>query len=242
MGVAKILLSRIRERVQLKGLTYRQLAVELGVAESTVKRWFSAGNLDLSSLDRLCEILDLDLRELSRTADGPREDFTRKQEEFFAANEEALVVFYLVSGGMPVKKVARAFDFSESRLEKLLLELDRHRLIELHPGGHVRVLKKMSSWWDPRGPLSQKYYSLIKADFISSDFSRGREEQFFFTGNLSVSSQAMISKKLETLAAEINELYRMDQNHQPAKNITMFFGIRPWIFPVIQKYSRRRLT
>jgi transcriptional regulator with XRE-family HTH domain len=241
MTLSKMVLTRVKARLKSKGLNYRFLAGELDVAESTVKRWFSSGSVSLGQLDQICGILGIGLDELLQSAEPlpVREDFSKKQEEFLARNETALALFYLVSAGASREKIERKFTFTRMEIEKGLLLLDQFEIIELHPGGRIRPLKKIGTWWDPRGPLSRKYYILIKSSFVMSDFSKDREEQWYFSGRLSASSQALISRKINKLAVEIRDLYRMDQDDSSAPNITLFCGMRPWAFPVLEKYRRR---
>ena len=242
MGVSRTIMERIKQRLQAKGIPYREIANRLSVAESTVKRWFSVGNLSLAQLDQLCEALGLTIDELLETQDeGQRpEIFDRKQEEFFATNEKALVVFYLISSGLKPKQIHSAYVFTESEVDRILLSLDKHGLIELGSESRFRILKKIGTWWDPGGPLSRKYYPLIKSDFIMSDFTKENEAQWFFSGALTRSSQELIVKKIDALASEISSLYKMDERDREAKNVTLFIGQRPWVLPIIPKYRKKR--
>ena len=242
MGVSRAILERIKQRLQVKGIPYREIAVRLSVSESTVKRWFSVGNLSLAQLDQLCESLGLTTDELLETpeARGLPEIFDRKQEEFFASSEKALVIFYLISSGLSAKQVLNAYAFTEGELDRILLQLDKHGLIEFGSEGRFRILKKIGTWWDPQGPLSRKYYPLIKSDFITSDFTKDNEAQWFFSGVLTRSSQALIVKKIDALATEISSLYKMDERDREAKNVTLFIGQRPWVLPIIPKYRKKK--
>lgn len=240
MSVSRVFLDRIKQRLKRKGISYKQLAKEMRVAESTVKRWFSAGSLSLGQLDELCDFLQIDIGELSESegTGKVRETFTPSQEAFFVKNEKALVLFYLLSSNTPAEKAGALLGFSPPETEKLLLALDKNELIELHHGSKIRLLVGAGTWWDPLGPLSKKYYGLIKGDFIMSDFSRPREEQWFFSGPLTESSQKVISKKLNELALEIKELYRLDRNEKKEKSVSLFCGLRPWVFPLLKNYLK----
>ena len=241
MSISSLLLDRIKQSLQTKRVTYREVAAQLSVAESTVKRWFSTGQLSLSQLDQLCDLLGLSIDELIKTADENRmrEVFDRKHEEFFAANEKALVIFYLLSAGLKPRKILDSYGFEEAELNRVLLQLDKNGLIELGIGDRIRLLKKIDTLWNPLGPLSQKYYPLIKSDFISSDFSKEHEAHWFFSGALTAATQKIIVKKINALAIEIKNYYRLDEGEKEAKNITMFFGLRPWTLPLISKYRRK---
>ena len=50
-------------KVQLKqrGITYPELAAALVLSELAVKQMFATGDMNLSRLDRICEILSMDI-------------------------------------------------------------------------------------------------------------------------------------------------------------------------------------
>ena len=60
------LISKIGELRERQGLTQRQIAMELGVTETTVANWERGrSGLDwIDRLNRLCKLLDCDLNEL----------------------------------------------------------------------------------------------------------------------------------------------------------------------------------
>lgn len=238
MSISRLILARIKQNLNMRGIRYKQVAKELNVTESTVKRWFSSGGLSLSQLDQMCTLLELDLNQIAKIDSSflIRETFSTLQEEFFVKNELAFILFYLLSSNVTVEKIKTILQISQQEFEQTLLQLDKNELIELHPGGKVRLLADTHTWWHPRGVLAKKYYEVIKNDFIMSDFSSSREEQWFFSGPLTVSSQEIISKKMNVLAHEIREIYRLDQRDKDAKNITLFCGMRPWIFPLLKTY------
>jgi len=59
MSGSKLIVRGIRDQLRAKGMTYRELAAQLGISEPTVKRDLSRGNFSLGRLDRICEILGL---------------------------------------------------------------------------------------------------------------------------------------------------------------------------------------
>lgn len=74
----------LKSELKAAGITYKDLARRIGLAESSVKRLFSSGDLSLSRIDDVLRVLKMDFAELSRRiADAkplPRE-LTLEQEQ-----------------------------------------------------------------------------------------------------------------------------------------------------------------
>ena len=61
MAESQRLVTALKRELKVRGMTYRQLAEGLGLAESTIKRSFASGRLDFERLDAICELLSLQL-------------------------------------------------------------------------------------------------------------------------------------------------------------------------------------
>ena len=85
------LISKIGELREKQGLTQRQIAIELGVTETTVANWERGrSGLDwIDRLHRLCKLLDCDLDELIEyeeekvALDGDREPTFEELKEMY---------------------------------------------------------------------------------------------------------------------------------------------------------------
>ncbi len=53
------LLETLKRSLRARGLTYRDVARELDLSESSVKRLFSTGSLSLTRVTRICRMLEL---------------------------------------------------------------------------------------------------------------------------------------------------------------------------------------
>ena len=68
MSTTADLVAALKTELKASGLTYAALAERLGVAESSVKRMFSArGDMPLSRIDAICRALNLDFADLARS-------------------------------------------------------------------------------------------------------------------------------------------------------------------------------
>src|ERR1700752_1415328 len=85
----------LKMHLKARKMNYADLARALKISEATVKRIFATRNCTLERLDKICELLEVDLAELARS--GPREDrlvnrLTPSQEEQLLADPALLLV------------------------------------------------------------------------------------------------------------------------------------------------------
>ena len=66
MSTTAELVLALKKELKASHMTYADLAVALGMAESSVKRMLSVGDMSLSQVDAICRALKLDFAELAR--------------------------------------------------------------------------------------------------------------------------------------------------------------------------------
>jgi DNA-binding Xre family transcriptional regulator len=60
----------LKRRLRTHGMTYAGLMQKLQLSEASVKRLFASGSFTLRRIERICQVLDIDLYELARLARG----------------------------------------------------------------------------------------------------------------------------------------------------------------------------
>lgn len=76
-------------------MTYAELARALGMAESSVKRMSSKGEMTRSRIDEICRILKLDFGEVARVGADSRlmlQELTEAQETAVVSDKKLLLV------------------------------------------------------------------------------------------------------------------------------------------------------
>jgi transcriptional regulator with XRE-family HTH domain len=84
MRSSQALVTALKAELRRAGITYAELARELGLAESSVKRIFARGDMTLARIDEVLAVLRLDFAELARQvaqATPPRRELTEAQVE-----------------------------------------------------------------------------------------------------------------------------------------------------------------
>ena len=66
MSTTHDLILALKKELKAARMTYADLARELGMAESSVKRMLAKGDMSLSRIDAICRALKLDFAELAR--------------------------------------------------------------------------------------------------------------------------------------------------------------------------------
>ena len=233
------ILELLKGQIRQKGLTYKDLSTQLGVSESTLKRWFSQRSFNIDRLDDLCQALKVDLSELLRDTDRQHQVLylNEVQELELAADQNLFMVFYLATEGRTRDQIARKMKLSEIAARGLLIRLDQIGLIELHANDRIIPMVNRSVRWLARGPLNQKYGQLIRHDFMNSEFEGKFEKLWLESGFVSPASLEVFSRKFDQLLADFRELIRLDEKSNVADKINLTFvaAHRPWVIPVFME-------
>src|ERR1700683_3398947 len=86
MSATTVLVRGVKARLRAQGISYKELAVQLGVSEPTVKRDLSRGKFSLERLDKICEVLGVEVNDLIQPADSaPLTELSDEQEQALVA-------------------------------------------------------------------------------------------------------------------------------------------------------------
>jgi DNA-binding Xre family transcriptional regulator len=238
------LLNTLKKCLKAKGLTYRQLGQAMNLSEASIKRLFSEQTFSLKRLEEICDILDLniyDLAKISADAETGPNILTGHQEVVLSDNPKLLVFFYLLLNGRSPESIITDYEVCEDESLKFLLELDKLKLIELHPENKVRLLTQKNITWRKGGPIRAKYERLIKEEFLNAPYDQAEERLRFETGKLSDGSQSVMLKKIDRLFKEYIELTEIDKALplEKSNNTGLMLAFRPWIFSMLDEYKKK---
>ena len=143
MAQATRLVHEIKSQLKVRGITYRELAQELELSESAVKQMFSSGNMTLARLDKICEILSMDLGDLVQASDSAARQLQRLtavQEAELISDPKLLLTAYCLVNHWTFADILERYQLTEVEGIRYLARLDRMKLIELLPGNRVKPL------------------------------------------------------------------------------------------------------
>jgi len=234
----------LKKCVRAHGLTYAQLARELGLSEPSVKRMFSRGTFTLRRIEEILALLELDLYEVARMSrsgrDGPAE-LTREQESALAGDERLLSVFWLILNDWRFEQVIEAFAISRNELTLAYARLARLKLIDWGPGERARLRVPKDFRWRAGGPVKKAYGRRVTQEFLKGRFDAPLEMLRFETREMSAASAAVLKRRLEKLVAEFNDLAEVDTSASSQRGIgvALLVACRPWQFSVVNALRRR---
>ena len=230
------LLTALKKSLRAKGYTYRDVAEALDLSEASVKRIFSEHSFSLRRLEEVCRFLDLtiyDLAKLSRLGTEELETvLSLAQEKALAEDATLLTYFYLLLIGWTPQRIATDYDLDERQQTRILVRLDRLKLIELYPRNRARLLTARRIAWRLDGPIRRRYEREVKEEFLRSRFAGGDEVLRFDSAELSDASVKVLGRRIERLMQEFDELTELDMSmpRDKKRSVGMMLALRPWTY------------
>jgi len=227
------LVSTLKRRLKIQGMTYRDLASALGLSEASVKRMLATRRLSLDRLLEISHLLGFTLAELMHEAaasESRLHTLSEAQESELVSDEKLLLVAVCVLNHWELKDVLGAYALSEAECIQRLLRLDRLRLIDLLPGNRIRLNVARDFDWRPQGPIRSYFLSQGLGDFLQGDFARGDEVMAFSHAMLSESALASMQTELRKLRQKFSELHEESLAAPLARRrgTGMLLAIREW--------------
>lgn len=231
----------VKARLRVQGMSYRELAAKLGVSEPTIKRDMSRGNFSLRRLDRICEVLGVDLSDLLISPENaPITELTEKQEEALVKDPRLLVVTYLIVNDWSFVDIVSTFRLGENDLVSILLKLDRLRIVDYRPPNRIRKVTARNFSWRKDGAVQAFFLSRVVPEFFDSRFDALGDELRFMGGTLCTASMLRLQKSLRRVAAEFEELAHTDSRLplDQRNGCTAILAFREWEFSEFSKLRR----
>ncbi|MDH5181982.1 MAG: helix-turn-helix transcriptional regulator [Gammaproteobacteria bacterium] len=235
------LLVALKKCLRAKGINYKDVARDLSISESSVKRIFAEETFTLKRLEEVCAIADVsiyDLAKMSRMHSNDEVKILSLQQERALADDPMLFTcFYLLLNGWSPDRIATDYELSTPAAIKLLTTLDKLKLIELLPGNKVRLLTARTINWRRGGPVRKKYEQQVMAEFLNSRFEGPETLLRFESTELSAATISIINKKIDALIREMEDLAEADTLLPPTerKNAGLMIAFRPWTFSLFEQ-------
>ena len=244
MGQTSLLLKALKQCLRSKGITYANLAVALGLSEASVKRLFSTEGFSLKRLDQVCHFLDMEISDLAQMIDEQQvvSELTLEQEKELVADRKLMLVAQLAINHWKFDEIIEYFQFQKTEMIRLLVRLDKLKLIQLLPNNRVKLLTSGNFAWIEGGPVQRFFQDHVQSEFFTGNFSSKGESLTFVTGMLSDISHALFIKKLAKLASDFNELCHTDSGLplDDRFGYSLVLAIRPWELSIFNHFRKQR--
>lgn len=224
----------MKRALKAKNIIYKDLADALLLSESSVKRILSDKSISLERIEEICKASDISFAEICKNANFEEDISTytlsKEQERLLADNPRLLHYFILLNDGFTPMKIEKNFDISPNESKKLLLQLDKLNVIELHPRDRVKMKNKGGVLRFRRdGAVGKALFLQTKNNYLNYDFDSERDYIRFSNNILTQDSLNKFKKKLDKIISEIQEEARLiDRNDKSAVDMGFLLSYRPW--------------
>ena len=233
----------LKAELRRAGLTYADVARELGLAESSIKRMFAKADMPLSRIDEVLAVLKMDFAELAREvalASPPRHGLTLEQERAVVADPKLLLVAICTQSQWTLEQITDIYTLSRPQAVGCLLALDKLGFIELRANNHYRLKIDKTFRWRPDGPVMQFFREHAVADYFEGGFDGAGELLMLVHGQVTAGQAALFNDRLQRLAQDFAQQHLA--NHKLPETdkqaYTVLIGMRSWLFAPFRALMR----
>lgn len=204
------LVTTVKRRLKLQGMTYRDLAAALGLSEPSIKRMFASRRFTADRLVEISNLLGFTLAELAQEAavsESRLHTLTAGQEKELVSDDKLLLIAVCVLNQWELDDILAAYRLSQAECIQRLVKLDRLRLIRLLPGNRIRLNVARDFDWLPQGPIRIFFLKQGLGDFLKCEFSKSDETMTFSHGMLTDAALAKLQAEIRKLRQKFAELH-----------------------------------
>jgi transcriptional regulator with XRE-family HTH domain len=244
MSSTQSLVALIKAELKGQGLSYAELARELGLSESSVKRMLApGGEMPLSRVDEICRVLKLEFAELAGrlAAQAPElRELSLEQERAVVASPVLLLVAICCLSHWALEDVLARYRVSEAEAVAALAQLDRLGVIELRPHNRYKLKVAKTLRWRPQGPVMQFFRERVMADFFAGGFDGDGELLTLVHGEFGAGHARELAERLQRAADDFARQHLLDQKLPPAEKrpYSVVIGLRSWVFEAFRDLER----
>ncbi len=243
MSTTQDLVTALKAELKAAGITYADLARELGMAESSIKRVFAKADMPLSRIDEVLRVLKMDFADLARqVADAQplRRELAHEQEAAVVADRKLLLVAICALSQWTFEQIVATYTLSEAECVKCLLQLDKLGFIELRPLNRYRLKVAKGFRWRPNGPAMQYFRKNVVDDYFSGGFDGEGEMLMLVHGQVGRSLAATFKERLQRVGQDFAQQHLADQKLAPEQKrpYTLVVGMRSWLFAAFRDLKR----
>ena len=243
MSTTADLITQLKKELKAAQMTYADLAQELDMAESSVKRMLAKGDMPLSRVDAICRALKLDFADLARRvaeAQPMLAELTLEQETAVVADKKLLLAAICVLSQWSLEQITSYYRLTEAEGIKYLAQLDRIGLIELRPLNRYRLKLAKTFRWRPHGPVMDYFREHAVLDYFSGGFDGAGEGLLLVHGTVSRALAPSFQDRLQKVARDFAQQHQADQRLPPneREGYTLLLAMRRWEFEVFAALRR----
>ena len=235
MSTTADLVAALKKELKTAQMTYADLAQQLGMAESSVKRMLAKGDMPLSRIDAICRALALDFADLARhVADNQPllRELTPEQERAVVADKKLLLMAICVLSQWTLEQVTTTYRLTEAEGIQYLAQLDRIGIIELRPANRYRLKLAKTFRWRPHGAVMNYFREHALLDYFAGGFDGPGEGVLLVHGAISRSLAPAFMERMQRVAHDFAQQHLADQKlpQSEREGYTLLLALRSWEF------------
>ena len=235
MSTTADLVTILKKELKTARMTYADLALALGMAESSVKRMLAKGDMPLSRIDAICRALKLDFADLARKVadDQPLlAQLTEAQEKAVVADKKLLLAAICVLSQWTLEQITARYRLTEAECIAYLAQLDRIGIIELKPQSRYRLKLAKTFRWRPHGAVMDYFRDNALLDYFSGGFNGAGEGLLLVHGSISRGLAPSFMERMQRVAQDFAQQHQADQKlpEKDREGYTLLLAMRSWEF------------
>ncbi len=243
MSTTADLVIALKKELKTAQMTYADLALALGMAESSVKRMLAKGDMPLSRIDAICRALTLDFADLARRVADAQPllaQLTQEQERAVVADKKLLLVAICVLSQWTLEQMVASYRLSEPECIGYLAQLDRIGIIELRPLNRYRLKLAKTFRWRPHGAVMDYFRENALLDYFSGGFDGSGEGLLLVHGSVSKGQAPAFMERMQRVALDFAQQHLADQKlpEKDREGYTLLLAMRSWEFEAFTQLRR----
>ena len=243
MSTTTDLINVLKKELKDAHMTYADLAKELDMAESSVKRMLAKNDMPLSRIDAICRVLKMDFAEVARRVANTEvllQQLTDEQERAVIADKKLLLCAICALSQWTMEQIITTYSLTEPQCIQYLVQLDKIGIIELRPMNRYRLMLAKTFRWKPHGPVMNYFRENALNDYFSGGFDQNGENLMLVHGSIGRSVAPSFTERMQKLAHDFAQQHQMDQKLKPEQKqgYTLLLGMREWEFSAFTALRR----
>ncbi len=195
-------------------MTYKQIAEQMNLSETSIKRLFSNKNISLPRLESLCQIAHLDFAGLVKLAEQSRsysDQLSLQQEQEIVSDIRLILVMVCLINHWQFNEILEKYAFKETELIRLFVKLDKLKVIDLLPNNHYKLNLSRNFSWQTSGPIQKFFLNAVMQKFLQPTPSEQGHHLKYIWGMLTPNSAAELNKRIQKLIEEFLTMAEYDK-------------------------------
>jgi len=215
----KTLIESLKQIMNSRRITYKQLSQKCSLSESAIKRFFNAKDGTLGKIQEILEALEISFEDLiAFRREYPFEALplflTDEQESFLAENIQYLALYNLLAKEMQTPdEIKKKYHLSQEILDEYLRKLESFGLLERLPKNQIKIPKGHFLAWKAEGPLQKAFLKKSWLKFVDDMIPQKSNPECFVylrSAFMCPETKRFFLKEFKELCARLGQTARRD--------------------------------